>query len=148
MSESPPHNPHIFITIASHIIAEVNMLKEKYQELLNLGNSLPVKNLQVVEEAGKLKINGSTEYQMQKDLFWTKLKTYANWNQEVSADIKTEKGDIYGVYTVKSGDTLSKLAKEHFGDAKRYMDIFNINKDILTNPDLIKIGQRLKLPNK
>jgi LysM repeat protein len=124
------------------------MLKEKYQDLITFGSSLPLKNMEVTEDAGKLKIKGSTEYQMQKDLFWDKVKTYANWNQEVGADISVEKIDIFGVYTVKSGDTLSKLAKEHFGDAKRYMDIFNANKDILTNPDLIKVGQRLKLPNK
>jgi LysM repeat protein len=124
------------------------MLKEKYQDLITFGSSLPLKNMEVTEDAGKLKIKGSTEYQMQKDLFWDKVKTYANWNQEVGADISVEKIDIFGVYTAKSGDTLSKLAKEHFGDAKRYMDIFNANKDILTNPDLIKVGQRLKLPNK
>lgn len=124
------------------------MLKEKYQDLITYGSSLPVKNMEVTEEAGKLKIKGTTEYQLQKDLFWNKIKTYANWNAEVGADIRIEKIDVYGVYTVKPGDTLSKLAKEHFGDAKRYMDIFNVNKDILTNPDLIKVGQQLKLPKK
>jgi nucleoid-associated protein YgaU len=79
---------------------------------------------------------------------WDKIKTYPNWENEIAADIKVEKTDIYGVYTVKSGDTLSKIAKAHFGDAKRYMEIFNANKDILTNPDLIKVGQKLKIPNK
>ena len=49
-------------------------------------------------------------------------------------------------HTVKSGDTLSKIAKEAYGDANAYMKIFNENKDQLTDPDKIKPGQVLKLP--
>jgi len=124
------------------------MLKEKYKDLLDLGVKLQVKNGDVKEEGGKLRITGTAIYQHDKDQLWGKLKSYSNWESEVVADIKVEKTDIYGVYTVKPGDTLSKIAKGHFGDAKRYMEIFNLNKDILTNPDLIKIGQKLKIPNK
>ena len=47
---------------------------------------------------------------------------------------------------MKSGDTLSKIAKEMLGDANAYMDIFNANKDQLTDPDKIKPGQVLKIP--
>ena len=49
-------------------------------------------------------------------------------------------------YTVKAGDTLSKIAKEHLGDANAYMTIFEANKDQLTDPDKIKPGQVLKIP--
>ena len=49
-------------------------------------------------------------------------------------------------YTVKAGDTLSKIAKEHLGNANAYMQIFEINKDQLSDPDKIKPGQVLKLP--
>ncbi len=124
------------------------MLKEKYQDVLDLGMKLQVKAGDVREEGGKLHIKGSAAYQLDKDMLWGKIKSYSGWENEIAADIKVEKTDIYGVYTVKSGDTLSKLAKQHFGDAKRYMEIFNINKDILTNPDLIKVDQKLKIPNK
>jgi nucleoid-associated protein YgaU len=47
---------------------------------------------------------------------------------------------------VKAGDTLSKIAKEHLGDANAYMDIFNANKDQLSDPDKIKVGQKLVIP--
>jgi len=124
------------------------MLKEKYKDLLDLGTKLQVKSGDVKEEGGKLQVRGMALYQHDKDQLWDKIKSYPNWENEIAADIKVEKTDIYGVYTVKSGDTLSKIAKAHFGEAKRYMDIFNINKDILTNPDLIKVGQKLKIPNK
>ena len=49
-------------------------------------------------------------------------------------------------YTVKSGDTLSKIASEFLGDANAYMEIFNANRDQLSDPNLIKPGQVLKIP--
>jgi len=124
------------------------MLKEKYADLMNLASQLKIQGLQATEEGGKLKIKGTATYQLDKDLLWDKVKTYSNWEKEVGADIRVERSDIYGIYTVQPGDTLSKLAKGHLGDPMKYMEIFNLNKDILTNPDLIKVGQVLKLPNK
>lgn len=49
-------------------------------------------------------------------------------------------------YTVKSGDTLSKIAREHYGDANRYMKIFEANRPMLKDPDLIYPGQVLRIP--
>lgn len=49
-------------------------------------------------------------------------------------------------YTVKSGDTLSKIARDHYGDAMRYPVIFEANRPMLTDPDLIYPGQVLRLP--
>ncbi len=49
---------------------------------------------------------------------------------------------------VKSGDTLSKIAKEVYGDANAYMKIFEANKPMLTNPDKIYPGQQLRIPSK
>jgi nucleoid-associated protein YgaU len=48
--------------------------------------------------------------------------------------------------TVRAGDTLSGIAKEHLGNATAYMRIFELNKDQLTDPDKIKPGQILRLP--
>lgn len=49
-------------------------------------------------------------------------------------------------YVVQSGDTLSKIAKEYYGDANKYMDIFNANTDKLSDPDKIQVGQELVIP--
>ncbi len=49
-------------------------------------------------------------------------------------------------YVVVAGDTLSGLAKKYYGKASLYMKIFEANRDILNNPDLIKIGQKLRIP--
>lgn len=50
------------------------------------------------------------------------------------------------VYEVVSGDTLSKIAQKYYGKAGAYMKIFEANRDILSNPDLIKPGQKLRIP--
>lgn len=123
------------------------MLKSKYQSVLDLAAKLGVRMDSVAEDAGKLKMKGTAPYQLEKNLVWDKIKTISGWETEMAVDIRVEKTDLYGVYTVQSGDTLSKIAKQHLGSPNKYMDIFNINKDVLKNPDLIKVGQQLKIPN-
>ena len=49
-------------------------------------------------------------------------------------------------YTVVAGDSLSKIAKKIYGDASRWKEIFEANKDKIKNPDLIHPGQVLKIP--
>jgi len=50
-------------------------------------------------------------------------------------------------YTVAKGDTLSKIAKHHYGDANKWRKIFEANTDILKDPDRIFPGQVLKIPD-
>jgi nucleoid-associated protein YgaU len=123
-------------------------LHSKYTDVLELSKQLNVKNGNVKEEDGKLKLWGTTEYQLDANLLWDKIKAHQGWENEIQADIRAEKSDIYGIYTVKSGDTLSKLAKHFLGEANRYMDIFNANKDQLKDPDKIQVGQKLRIPNR
>jgi nucleoid-associated protein YgaU len=52
------------------------------------------------------------------------------------------------VYEVKSGDSLSKIAKREYGDANAWNRIFEANKDILKDPNKIYPGQKLKIPPK
>jgi nucleoid-associated protein YgaU len=50
-------------------------------------------------------------------------------------------------YTVKSGDSLSKIAKQFYGDAQKWHRIYEANKDIIgSNPDMIHPGQTFKIP--
>lgn len=122
-------------------------LKDKYNDLLDLEKKLGVKSSDCKEEGGKIKFFGTAEYEFDKNEMWQNIKTHSGWEDEVMADFKVEKKDLYGMYTVKSGDTLSKIAKYVYGDANKYPKIFESNKDQLANPDLIKVGQRLRLPN-
>ena len=51
-------------------------------------------------------------------------------------------------YTIAKGDSLSKIAKRAYGDAKAWQGIFDANKDILKDPNKIYPGQKLKIPQK
>jgi nucleoid-associated protein YgaU len=55
-------------------------------------------------------------------------------------------GGAARMYTVQKGDTLSKIAKEQYGDANKYPTIFEANKPMLTHPDKIYPGQVLRIP--
>jgi hypothetical protein len=123
-------------------------LKEKYQDVLSLGEKLGVKDGGFEEQAGKLKMWGTAAYNYDKNRIWDQIKTHAGWEGEIAADIKVANEDIYGVYSVESGDTLGKIAKEFLGNAAAYMEIFNLNKDQLSDPDKIKVGQKLKIPKR
>ena len=123
-------------------------LKDKYADLLKLGEELQIKDGDVYEKDGKLVVKGTAEYQYEKDLLWDVIKKQDGWENDLIADIKVDKTDVYGYHVVKSGDSLSKIAKSAYDNAGDYMRIFEANKDILDNPDLIHPGQKLKLPNK
>jgi nucleoid-associated protein YgaU len=122
-------------------------LKDKYAAVLKLGEELKVKGGDVKEEAGKLIIKGTAEYAIDKDHLWDLIKKQAGWENEVVADIKVEKTDVYGYHTVKPGESLSKIAKDVYDNGNMYMKIFEANKDQLKDPNMIKPGQKLALPN-
>ena len=49
-------------------------------------------------------------------------------------------------YTIQSGDTLSKIAKQYLGDAMAYTKIFEANREVIKDPDLIYPGQKIRIP--
>ena len=124
-------------------------LKDKYADLLKLGEELHLSGSNVSEEAGKLKVWGTAEYQLQKDKFWDKVKTYSGWENDLVADIKVEKTDVYGYYVVKPGDSLSKISKDVYDNGGLYQKIYEANKTTIgDNPNMIKPGQKLLIPNR
>lgn len=105
------------------------------------------------ERDGKLHFTGSVKSEAEKNEIWTAIKTIPEWRDEVVADIKVTGGGEAAApaaaartYTVKPGDTLSGIAKEHLGSANAYTKIFEANRDQLSDPDKIKPGQVLKIP--
>jgi nucleoid-associated protein YgaU len=103
------------------------------------------------EENGKLHFVGSVKTEAEKNEIWNAIKTIPDWKNEIIADIKVTGGGTAAAssgktYTVRAGDTLSKIAKDHLGNANAYMKIYEANRDQLSNPDLIKPGQVLKIP--
>ncbi|CAN5420603.1 peptidoglycan-binding protein LysM [soil metagenome] len=131
-------------------------LQEKYQEAVNTANNLGARNVEAKEENGKFIFRATVPGADEKRQIWESIKQIGGENPaDIMADITMDDSGNSGAheanvssssYTVKSGDTLSKIAKEKYGDSGRYMDIFNANKDILSDPDKIQVGQELQIP--
>ncbi len=122
-------------------------LRDKYAYAIQTAKDLRMQG-SADEREGKLHFHGTVGTQTEANKIWDAIKTIPDWTNEVVADIKATGGSGAGhTYTVKSGDTLSKIAKETLGDGNAYMTIFNANKDQLSDPNQIKPGQVLKIPS-
>jgi LysM repeat protein len=132
-------------------------LREKYHAAIGAAKGFKMDGA-AEERDGKLHIRGTVTSEDQKNKIWDAIKTVPDYAREVVADIRVVAPATMAAgagapaaaasrtYTVQPGDTLSKIAKEHLGSATAYMKIFEANRDQLSNPDLIKPGQVLKIP--
>lgn len=96
--------------------------------------------------AAKVKVTGSAASQADKEKLILALGNIEGV-EKVEDGILAEKPDAEAAfYTVKKGDTLSAIAKAHYGKASAYMKIFEANKPLLKDPDHIYPGQVLRIP--
>ena len=126
-------------------------LRDKYNHAIQVAKGFRMEG-SAQERDGKLYFTGMVNSQDEVNKIWDAIKTVPDWRNDVIAEVKinpnaAKQASSSQTYTVKSGDTLSKIAKEHLGDANAYMKIFEANKDQLTDPDKIKPGQVLKIPS-
>jgi nucleoid-associated protein YgaU len=133
-------------------VDQLDTLKMKYslaiKTITDTGTHLS--NLHVQD--GKLVIKGRTPSEMAKNEIWTAIKQadakYGDITLDLAIDSSLPVPPRVVSYTVKPGDTLSKIAKEFYGNASDYMRIFEANTDQLKDPNMIKVGQTLKVPAK
>ncbi len=119
-------------------------LREKYNQAIQVAKGFRMEG-SAEEREGKLHFKGTVKSEAEANKIWDAIKTVPDWRNDIIGDIKVVAPAAVS-YTVKAGDTLSKIAKEHLGNANAYMAIFEANKDQLTDPDKIKPGQVLKIP--
>jgi len=120
-------------------------LKGTYAYSVDMAQKLGLQG-NIEERDGKLHFKGTVPTQADANKIWDAIKTIPTWSQDVIADIQASGGDAGRTYTVKPGDTLSKIAKELLGNANAYHRIFDANRDQLSDPDKIQPGQQLKIP--
>ena len=139
-------------------------LKNKYQAALQTIKQRGVVLSHLHVQDNKLFIQGSAPSEEIKNEVWNQIKAADPQYSDLTCDLKVDSslpqpqaaaaaagasgGSTGGgrTYTVKSGDTLSKIAKEFYGNANDYNKIFEANKDQLSSPDRINAGQELKIP--
>jgi nucleoid-associated protein YgaU len=123
-------------------------VKTKYQPVLTLGEKLGIRDGDVTEENGVLKIKGEAKTQYEKNLLWDKIKEIGGENpSDLKANITVADNSVYHRHVVKKGESLSKIAKHYYGDPMKYKQIFEANSGILKNPDVIHPEQVLVIPN-
>ena len=134
-----------------------NELKQKYQSVLNIADQQHIQFHNLHIQDNKLYIKGSAPSQEAKEKFWDQIKLVNPNTDDVTADISVDLSRAVGAaagggqggtetYTIKSGDTLSRISKQFYGDANEYMRIFYANRDKLSDPDEIQAGQQLVIP--
>ena len=122
-------------------------LKEKYTEVINLAEQSGVSDLKINEQNNVLYVSGTASDDV-KQKIWS---AYQRIDPDMRAgdmvlDIQVTENPNQQTYTVKSGDSLSKIAGNYPGIT--WQEIFQANKDQISNPDLIHPGQVLKIPAK
>ena len=137
---------------------ELEQMKQKYAAVLTVAQQEQVRMTHVHIQDNKLFIQGVAPSEQAKNKVWDQIKQVnPNWAQELTADItvdptakpagqSTTAGSAERSYTVQAGDSLSKISKQFYGDAKDYMKIFEANRDKLSDPNKINPGQTLKIP--
>ena len=125
-------------------------LREKYNHAIQTAKGFRMEGA-AEERDGKLYFHGLVKNQDEVNRIWDAIKTVPEWRNDIVGDIKIDPNapppaPAMTTYTVKAGDSLSKIAKEHLGNANSYMAIFEANRDQLSDPDKIKPGQVLKIP--
>ena len=121
--------------------ADSDAIKESISEL-----GLKAEGLDITVDGDVVKVKGQAESQEIKEkiiLAAGNVKGIGKVEESIEVAASEAAADFY---TVKSGDTLSGIAKSQYGDGSKYMAIFNANKPMLKDPDKIYPGQVLRIP--
>jgi len=148
-------------------------LKQKYQSAIHLMEQLQVHLQNINMEGNKLFIRGEAPSEEAKNKAWDQVKlidpTYSDLTLDLTvsaqqapsqstaqqtspqsatmtAGASASGGQNQRHYTVQPGDTLSKISRQFYGDANKYMKIYEANRGTLHDPNKIGVGQELIIP--
>jgi nucleoid-associated protein YgaU len=139
--------------------ARFEQLKAKYQSVLNFMQTQNVRleNLNMADN--KLYIRAEAPSQDLKNRVWDQIKLVDPTFSDLTADIDAPAAAAAAAaasaggpssatrtYMVQPGDSLSKISRQFYGDANKYMKIFEANKDKLADPDKVRAGMELVIP--
>ena len=141
---------------------DLDQMKQKYAAVLSAIQQQQVRLSHIHIQDNKFFLQGVAPSEGAKNKVWDQIKLVnPNWSQELIADITVDPSaqpapastsgsqppsSAGRTYAVQSGDTLSKISKQFYGNANEYMKIFEANRDVLSDPNKISPGQTLKIP--
>ncbi len=109
------------------LCGDCNSLEAAEKAVLMVGNIAGVKDVSV----GKLKLTQEAQDAMEEEI------------QETQAAVEAAQVDYY---TIEKGDSLSKIAKQFYGDPMKYKELFEANREVIEDPDKIFPGQKIRIP--
>jgi LysM repeat protein len=136
-------------------------LKNKYKPALDAIQKNGVRLSHLHVQDNKLFVQGAAPSQEAKNTVWNQIKAVDPNYSDVTCDLTIDPslapaqaqaataaagGGQGRTYKVQPGDSLSKIAKQFYGDANQYNRIFDANRSKLDNPDKIQVGQELVIP--
>ena len=129
-------------------------LKQKYSSVLTIVQQRGVRLTHLHVQDNKLVMQGAAPSDAIKNMLWDQIKAINPGCDDITADITVDSSLPQArpskvskqIYIVKPGDSLSKIAKQFYGNANDYTRIFEANKDKLNDPNKIQIGQELVIP--
>jgi len=139
---------------------QLAVLRHKYDPVVRLMHARGVAIRTIEMQGTKLLLRAEAPSADVKNAVWDEIKKVDPTYADLAADISVSAGAAAGQggpaggvsapagsYTVKKGDTLSKISKQFYGDANAYKKIFDANRDQLKDPDKIQPGQVLRIPS-
>jgi hypothetical protein len=143
--------------------AKFDQLKAKYQSVMNFMQQKQVRLDNVNMAGDKLYIKGEAPNDQVKNQIWDQVKlvdpSFSDLTLDISAPAAAQATAVAAgagggtsagggkSYTVVAGDSLGKISQHFYGKASEYMKIFEANKNILSDPDKIKPGMNLVIPD-
>ncbi len=138
-------------------------LKNKYRAALDTIQQKGVRLAHLHVQDNKLFIQGAAPSEEVKNEVWNQIKSadssYSDLSCDLTVDPSLAPAKAQGAaasasgttttrtYKVEPGDTLSKIAKQFYGNANEYNRIFEANRDKLESPDKVRPGQELVIPS-
>jgi LysM repeat protein len=114
-----------FDTAMSSTMDQLDALKNKWQEVIDK-----------MAEAGNIDVSNINK----------ENANYATAKKNATSSTGKQTSSQHDTYTVKSGDSLWAIAEKQLGAGSRWQEVYNLNKDIISNPDVIQPGWKLKIP--
>jgi LysM repeat protein len=135
-------------------------LKQKYQSVLRIIEQQQVQLQNLHVQDNKLYIKGTAPSEQVKNKIWDEIKLVNPNADDITAEFTVAQGAAQAAaagggtrsnqggqsYTVKAGDSLSKISQQFYGDAHQYMRIFYANKDKINDPNKIQPEMDLTIP--
>jgi nucleoid-associated protein YgaU len=129
-------------------------LKQKYASVLAAVQQQGVRLAHLHVQDNKLLMEGAAPSEAIKNALWNQIKAINPAYDDITVNVTVDpslpqpapSGGPRQTYTVQAGDSLSRIAKQFYGNADEYMRIFDANKDKLNDPNRIQIGQELVIP--